>query len=324
MLERTRRSLLAGLVGIALAGGLAAAPAMAAEKKLNVVATTGMVADAVRSVGGEHVDVHALLGPGVDPHLYRQTSSDIAAATRADVVFWQGLHLEAQLQEFLERLGQRKTVIALGEQLPRDRLLKNDQNAALPDPHVWFDPHLWKGVVTAARDELIRLRPEARADFEAGAQAYLAEIDRVADYAAKVLASVPAQSRILVTAHDAFNYFGRAYGYEVRGIQGISTESEAGLKQVEDLVQLIVDRGIGAIFIESSVSDRNVKALVEGAAAKGHKVVIGGELFSDAAGEAGTYEGTYVGMIDHNVTIIARALGGEAPETGMDGKLTVR
>jgi manganese/zinc/iron transport system substrate-binding protein len=163
--------------------------------------------------------------------------------------------------------------------------------------------------------------PEGRAAYEAGRDAYLAELDRLAAYADEVLASVPESARVLLTAHDAFNYFGRAHGYEVIGIQGISTESEAGLRRVEELVDLIVSRGIGAVFVESSVSDRNVRALVEGAAARGHEVRIGGELFSDAIGPPGTYEGTYVGMIDHNATTIARALGGTAPERGMAGKL---
>lgn len=320
MFHLARRTLLAGVLGTALAGIFGGGAALA-DEKLNVVATTGFIADAVSRVGGDHVQVRALMGPGVDPHLYRQTSSDIAAAARADAVFWHGLHLEAQLGEFFDALARRKPVIALADKLPRDRLLADEDNAALPDPHVWFDPRLWTGVVTAARDSLIELQPESRAAFEANADKYIKEIDAIADYADRVLASVPEQARVLVTAHDAFNYFGRAHGYEVAGIQGISTESEAGLKQVEDLVNLLVSRNIGAVFVESSVSDRNVRALIEGTAAKGHKVVIGGELFSDAAGEPGTYEGTYIGVIDHNATTIARALGGEAPEKGANGNL---
>jgi manganese/zinc/iron transport system substrate-binding protein len=176
-------------------------------------------------------------------------------------------------------------------------------------------------VVEAARDALIQLEPQSEPTFRANAARHLAEIDALADYADKAFASVPEQSRILITAHDAFNYFGRAYNYEVMGIQGISTESEAGLKQIENLVATIVARKIGAIFVESSVSDRNVKALVEGAAAKGHTVVIGGELFSDAMGAPGSYTGTYIGMIDHNVTVITRALGGDAPAQGLNKRL---
>ena len=321
MTNGARRSLLGGIVGMAVVLACGLSPALAQAKKLNIVATTGMIADAVRQVGGKHVEVRALLGPGVDPHMYRQTSSDIAAATKADAVFWHGLNLEAQMKGFFDGLARSRPVVALGEKLPKDALLKNEDSPDLPDPHVWMNPRLWKGIVTAARDELVKLRPEAKADFEASAKAYLAELDKLADYSDKAFGSVPEQSRVLVTAHDAFNYFGKAYGYEVMGIQGVSTESEAGLKRIEDLVKVLVERRIGAIFVESSVSDRNVRALIEGAAARGHTVVIGGELFSDAMGEPGTYEGTYIGMIDHNATVITRALGGQAPEKGLNGRL---
>jgi manganese/zinc/iron transport system substrate-binding protein len=292
-----------------------------AQKQLNVVATTSMIADALRQVGGERVQVTALMGPGVDPHTYRQTRSDIVAMTKADAVFWHGLYLEAQLEEFFKDLGKRKVVIALAESLPKEQLLDNSAYAGRYDPHVWMDPNMWKSVVMATRDALVKLDPKSAEMFNANMQRHVAEIDALAGYAAKSLATVPQSSRVLITAHDAFNYFGRAYGYEVLGIQGISTESEAGLKQIEDLVNVIVTRKIGAIFIESSVSDRNVKALIEGAAAKGHKVVIGGELFSDAMGAPGTYEGTYVGMIDHNTTVITRALGGQAPARGLNSRL---
>ena len=320
MLERRLAAALAAVVML-LTGGLHSATAQPAP--LTVVATTGMIADAVRQVGGDRVEVAALMGPGVDPHLYRQTRSDIAAMARADAVFWHGLYLEAQLEAFFVDLAQRKPVIALAEWLPRDVLLDNPVYAGRFDPHVWMDPNLWKGVVEAARDALTGLDPEGEAVFAANADRHLAEIDALATYAAAVLATIPDSARVLVTAHDAFSYFGRAYGFEVLGIQGISTESEAGLRQIEELVQTIVDRSIVAVFIESSVPDRNVRALIEGAAARGHTVVVGGELFSDAMGLSGTYEGTYIGMIDHNVTTIARALGGVAPPGGLNGALAL-
>ena len=318
MVVWSRRSVLAGMAGTVV---VLAAPAMAQGRKLTVVATTGMIADAVRQVGGDRVEATALMGPGVDPHVYRQTRSDISAMTGADVVFWHGLYLEAQLERFFDDLAKHKTVIALAESLPKDQLLPNRDYENRYDPHVWMNPRLWKRVVEAARDELTRLVPEGKAMFDANAARHLAEIDALADYSDRIFATVPEGARVLVTAHDAFNYFGKAYGYEVLGIQGISTESEAGLKQVEDLVNVLVDKKIGAIFVESSVSDRNVRALIEGAAAKGHEVVIGGELFSDAMGAPGTYEGTYIGMIDHNATVITRALGGAAPERGLNAKL---
>ncbi len=313
---------MAGVLFVAaLAAPSAVSTAHAQQQKLKVVATTSMIADAVRQVGGDRVEVSALMGAGVDPHTYRQTRSDIVAMTKADVVFWHGLYLEAQLEAFFGDLAKRKKVIALAEALPKEKLHSSAQYPGRYDPHVWMDPQLWRSVISAARDELIRLDPEGSTLFKANAERHLAEIDKLTTYAQQVLAKVPEKTRVLITAHDAFSYFGRAFGYEVLGIQGISTESEAGLKQIEDLVQIIADRKIGAIFIESSVSDRNIKALIEGAAAKGHKVIIGGELFSDAMGPPGTYEGTYIGMIDHNVTVIARALGGSPPARGLNDQL---
>jgi len=288
---------------------------------LKVVATTGMIADAARQIGGAHVEVRALMGPGVDPHAYRQTRSDIVAMTKADLVLWHGLYLEAQLEEFLLDLARHQKVVAVAENLPRDLLIAHDDYADKFDPHVWMVPDLWARVIANVRDTLIEARPGARADFEANAVAHLSEINKLGAYARKVLSTVPEKSRVLVTAHDAFNYFGRAYGYEVVGIQGISTESEAGLSRIETLVDLLVERGIKAVFVESSVSERNMRALIEGAAARGHTVAIGGTLYSDAMGQPGTYEGTYVGMIDHNATTIARALGGDAPQTGMNDRL---
>lgn len=318
MLIMKRRALFAGVGALALSLGAGAA---LAEGKLNLVATTGMIADAVAQVGGDRVEVRALMGPGVDPHTYRQTRSDIEAMIRADAVFWHGLYLEAQLEDFFHQLSTQKPVIALADTLPTEQLIGSDDYAERKDPHVWMDPSLWAGVLEAARAELTKLDPAGAEVYQANAEVHLAEVASLGSYAKDVLATVPQEARVLVTAHDAFNYFGAAYEFEVMGIQGISTESEAGLAGIEALVSVLVDRKIGAIFVESSVSDRNVKALIEGAAAKGHAVTIGGELFSDAMGQPGSYEGSYIGMIDHNVTTIARALGGTVPEQGLNGKL---
>ena len=293
-----------------------------AVAQITVVATTGMIADTARAIGGDHVDVRALMGPGVDPHAYRQTRSDIVAMTRADLVLWHGLYLEAQMEEFFEDLGRRRMVVAVAEALPRNLLLAHEDYDNRFDPHVWMDPDLWRHVAAEIRDALAEVDPENAAFYLASAESFLTELDTVSAYAREALASVPDDSRVLLTAHDAFNYFGQAYGFEVLGIQGISTESEAGLVRIAELVDLLVARGIRAVFVESSVSDRNIRALIEGAAARGHEVRIGGELFSDAMGEPGSYEGTYIGMIDHNVTIITRSLGGTAPERGMSGQLS--
>ncbi|WP_212523551.1 zinc ABC transporter substrate-binding protein [Actibacterium sp. MT2.3-13A] len=316
----TRRSFLNLAAGLGLA---ATAGAARAEARLAVVATTGMIADAARRLGGDLVEVRALMGPGVDPHSYRQTRSDIVALANADLVLWHGLYLEAQMEAFLRDLAAEGRVVAVAESLPRELLRAHDDYADKFDPHVWMDPALWARVVLSVRDALIAARPEAEASFRANAEAHVAEIAALGDYARGILGTVPPASRVLVTAHDAFSYFGAAYGFEVVGIQGISTESEAGLRRVSELVELLVARDIRAVFVESSVSDRNIRALIEGAASRGHEVVIGGELYSDAMGAEGSYEGTYLGMIDHNATVIARALGGTVPAGGMAGKLVL-
>lgn len=298
-------------------------PANMVSAQLSVVVTTGMIADTTRQIGGDHVEVRALMGPGVDPHAYRQTRSDIVALTRADLVLWHGLFLEAQMEEFFEDLDRRRDVIAVAETMPRELLLAHDDYENRFDPHIWMVPELWQNVVQEIRDALISVDPENADAYAANAAAFSAEMEALATYATQTLSTVPQAQRVLLTAHDAFNYFGAAYGFEVLGIQGISTESEAGLVRIAELVDLLVERNISAVFVESSVSDRNIRALIEGARAQGHDVQIGGELFSDAMGEPGTYEGTYLGMIDHNVTTIARALGGAAPERGMTGQLSV-
>ncbi|SHJ52862.1 manganese/zinc/iron transport system substrate-binding protein [Palleronia salina] len=315
-LSRRAFAAIAASLALAASSGWAAA-----QDRVSVVATTGMIADAAREVGGDMVDVQALMGPGVDPHAYRQTRSDIVALANADLVLWNGLYLEAQMEEFLLELGRDQPVVAVAEGVPEDRLIGSADYDGRYDPHLWMTPELWSRVVETVRDALIEVRPEGADTFTANAEDYLSELSDLADYTAEALSSVPADRRVLVTAHDAFGYFGAAYDFEVIGIQGISTESEAGLRRVSELVDLLVARDIGAVFVETSVSDRNIRALIEGAAAEGHEVAIGGELYSDAMGEPGTYRGTYVGMIDSNVTTIARALGGEAPETGMQDLL---
>lgn len=314
----TKRTLLSAIAAIAMVfpAGLAAA-----QERLNVVATTGMIADAAREIGGELITVRALMGAGVDPHAYRQTRSDIIAMAGADLVLWNGLYLEAQMESFLRTQSRSGKIVAVAEGVPQNLLISSKDYEGRFDPHLWMSPDLWARVVANAKDALITAHPKGEAAFTANANAYLQKLTDLTRYATQVLASVPAESRVLLSSHDAFHYFGKAYGFEVVGIQGISTESEAGLQRVAELVDMLVKRNIRAVFVETSVSDRNIRALIEGAAARGHKVVIGGELFSDAMGETGTYRGTYLGMIDHNVTTIARALGGQAPASGMKGQL---
>jgi manganese/zinc/iron transport system substrate-binding protein len=313
-----RRGVLAALPAAAILARVARAGA-----PMQIVTTIAQIADVASRLAGDRASVRALMGEGVDPHTYRPTRADILALRRADLVLANGLHLEAQLDDFLAALERERPVVRLAERLPRERLLANPTFQSRFDPHVWMEVGLWRAVADLVRDELVRLDPEGEAGIRERAAAFDRELAALERYVRDVLASIPGPQRVVISAHDAFNYFGRAYDLEVIGIQGLSTESEAGLAEIEELVRLIVGRGVAAVFVESSVAERNVKALVEGAAARGHRLRIGGQLFSDAMGAPGSYEGTYVGMIDHNATVITRALGGEAPARGMAGRLSL-
>lgn len=295
-------------------------PAVAAP--LKIVCTTGMITDAVRRVAGDRAEVVGLMGAGVDPHLYKPTRADIARLTSADVIFYNGLLLEGKMTDALIRVAVAgRKVYAVTELVDEADLLEPAEFAGLYDPHLWMDPVAWAGVVTVIRDKLTETDPSNATVYAANAAVYERDLAELADYALRVLATVPAELRILVTAHDAFNYFGRRFDFQVVGIQGLSTESEAGVMDIERIVALLVERSIPAVFAETTIAVRNIEALIAGARARGHRVAIGGRLFSDAMGTPGTYEGTYIGMIDHNVTSIARALGGDAPERGMNGAL---
>jgi manganese/zinc/iron transport system substrate-binding protein len=304
---------------VLLLGGARPAPA---EPGFTVVCSIGQIADITRNVAGDRAEVIGLLGPGVDPHLYKLTRSDVGQLRAADLVFYNGLLLEGKMIDALERLASSgKPVHAVTEAIDEEYLLTPEMFAGAYDPHVWMDPQAWAKAVEVVRDRLIAFDPAGEAVYLQNASAYLDELRALDAYAQEVLATVPEDRRVLVTAHDAFNYFGRRFGFEVLGIQGISTESEAGVREIENLVSILVERGIPAVFVETTVSQRNIRALIEGAGARGHEVAIGGSLFSDAMGAGGTYEGTYLGMIDHNVTTIARALGGSPPERGWKDRL---
>jgi manganese/zinc/iron transport system substrate-binding protein len=290
-----------------------------------IVTTVGMVRDIVQQVAGDKATVSGVIGSGVDPHLYKPTRSDVAALLAGDVVFYSGLMLEGKMADTFVKLSREgKPVYAVTEKIDESLLLSPAEFAGHQDPHVWMDVGRWMKAVEAVADALGEYDPANAQYYKKNAQGYVAELRKLDEYAKKSLSSIPQKQRVLITAHDAFNYFGDAYGIEVKGIQGISTESEAGLQDLNRLVQEIVDKDIKAVFVESSVAEKNVRALVDGAKARGKEVKIGGTLFSDAMGAEGTYEGTYIGMIDHNVTTITRALGGEAPQRGMQGKLSAR
>lgn len=314
-------AVLFGLIGCSEQGN-ARAEGPPESYPYNVVTTVGMVTDIVTHVAGERANVHGLIGSGVDPHLYYPTRSDVIALQNADVVFYAGLMLEGKLSGTLEKIGRVKPVFAVTEKIDPAYLLMPPGLEGHPDPHVWMDPLAWARCVEAVADALAQWDPAHAEEYRANAEAYVAACRELHQYGKRALATIPEHSRVLITSHDAFSYFGRAFGIRVLGVQGISTESEAGLQDINQLVDIIVARDVRAVFVETSVPARNIQALIDGARARGKTVRIGGELFSDAMGEPGTYEGTYIGMIDHNITTVTRALGGEAPPRGMQGKLS--
>lgn len=294
-----------------------------------IVATTSMLGDVATHVAGPLWQVKSLMGTGVDPHLYQPTRSDMALLFKARLVLANGLMLEGKMTEALTRLGQTgdagtRRVLLVGEHIEKAKLLappgvEGSTNLnGHHDPHIWMDPTLWRTVVERIRTELSELDPKNAAVYSDNAAKYITKLDALNDFAANAIGSIPKDKRILVTAHDAFHYFGRRYEIKVMGIQGISTESEAGVKDIERIVNELVTAKVQAVFVESTVSPRNIRALIEGAAAQGHKVAIGGELYSDAMGQPGTYAGTYLGMIEHNVTTITQALGGKVPQLAKD------
>jgi manganese/zinc/iron transport system substrate-binding protein len=291
------------------------------DTSFSIVTTTGMVNDLARRIAGDRAIVHGLMGAGIDPHLYQPTRSDIRSLILADMVFYSGLHLEGKMVDAFERIAQITTVVAVTDSLDRAMLFSPPAFDGHYDPHVWMDPIAWKQSAIVIHDALVEHDPAGQETYDTNLADLVIELDALHTYADRVLGSIPKDQRVLVTAHDAFSYFGRRYDFEVVGIQGISTQSEAGVRDIERIVDLLVTRNIPAVFVETTVSERNIRALIAGAQNRGHTVSIGGSLFSDAMGKEGTYEGTYIGMIDHNITLIARALGADAPERGMQGKL---
>jgi len=276
------------------------------EKPL-VVTTTGMIADmaAILVEGGARVQ--GLMGPGVDPHLFKASEGDVRRLAEADLILYNGLHLEGKMVDILAKMGRSKHVVAVGESLPEDLLLHTAQGQV--DPHIWFDVSLWSRTMEASVVALCDLLPESAVGIRARAVKLQGELEVLDAWAREQIQQIPERGRVLVTAHDAFGYFGRRYGIEVLGLQGISTASEAGIRDVERLVDVIVGREVPALFVESSVPRRSIEAVQAACRARGHEVSIGGSLFSDAMGAEGTEEGTYQGMVRHNVKAIVSALG---------------
>ena len=276
--------------------------------KISIVATTGIVADMVRIVGGEKVSVVGLMGPGVDPHLYKVSQGDIRKLSQADMIFFNGLHLEGKMVEILGKLARNKKVVAVSEKIPDSQLRRPAEFKGAPDPHIWFDVHLWKTTIRTVKRSLIEYHPSAAAEFEANAGKYDRALDSLHNWVIEELDKIPVSQRVLVTAHDAFGYFGEAYKIKVMGLQGISTLSEFGVLDISRLVSFITDNKLKAIFVESSVPEKSIQAVRQGCLGKGWQVEIGGTLYSDALGAAGSEADTYVGMVRTNVKTIVKAL----------------
>jgi len=292
------------------AAGCADSPreGLAPGERLRITTTTGIIADTTAAIAGEHAEVIGLMGPGVDPHLYKATHGDLEKLNSAHLILYNGLFLEGKMADILVRMARRVETVQVTAGIPEELLREPPEFDGQYDPHVWFDVALWRHVAEHIRDTLVRVDPENAEEYRRNAETYLAALDELDNYVREQIATIPPESRILVTAHDAFGYFGEAYDIEVMGIQGISTLAEYGLQDLDRLIDEIVARRVKAVFMESSVSPRSIEALVAGVRGRGHEVSLGGTLYSDALGEAGTATGTYLGMVRHNVDTIVEAL----------------
>src|ERR687889_1362695 len=278
------------------------------EGKTKATTSTTMITDLVRQIGGNQVEVTGLMGPGVDPHLHQASQGDLASLQGADVIFYNGLFLEGKMGDILEKVSQQKPTVQVTESIPEEELLAHPQYEGQFDPHVWFDVTLWKMTVDPVVEQLSELDPDGADYFEQNGESYKRQLDELNLYVEEQISTIPEEQRVLVTAHDAFNYFGRKYAMEVRGLQGISTEAEAGAADVQELADFLTERKIKAIFVESSVPPRNLEAVQAACRDRGWDLEIGGQLYSDAGGDAGTEAETYIGMVRENVDTMVEAL----------------
>lgn len=277
--------------------------------KLNVVTTTTMVTDLVKNIGGDKIDINGLMGAGVDPHLYKASEGDVAKLFNADVIIYSGLHLEGKLVEVFEKMEhQNKKTIEISDVIAKDNLIGSALFASNYDPHIWFDITNWTKMTVYVADKLAEIDVKNVDFYQKNAKIYLEKLQVLNKEVAQKINELSEEKRILVTAHDAFNYFGRQHKFNVVGLQGLSTATEAGVQDVQKLAKFIIENKVKAIFVESSVPKRTIEALQEAVKSKGHEVVIGGTLYSDALGSAGTIEGTYIGMYKANVNTIVNAL----------------
>jgi len=307
--------LLRGFVGLCiitfllgLFAGCGPSPDSREDGTVYVVATTGMIADAARNIGGEHVRVDGLMGPGVDPHTYKATSADARKLARADIVLYNGLNLEGEMQDILKKMGRRKPTYAVTEDVPKEKIIKPRSDIYVYDPHLWFDVKLWSRALSTIKTAFTKYDPDHSSVYENQYKAFRKKLVELDQWAKRQIKTIPEKSRVLVTAHDAFAYFGQAYNVRVEALQGISTQSGIGLKDREQLADLIVENNIRAIFLESSVPRKSIQSVIETCRSRGHAVSIGGELFSDAMGPRGSPEGKYIGMVRHNVRTIVSSL----------------
>lgn len=279
------------------------------SRVIQVVATTSMIAEMVREVGGERVHVEGLMGPGVDPHLYKASEGDVARMAGADVVFYNGLHLEGKMVEIFEQMHAFGVpAFAVSDAVPPDRLLESDLFVGNFDPHIWFAADLWRLVALAVAEDLASIDPGSQNLYRSNAEAFAAVIAEADTYVRGRAKELPPESRILVTSHDAFGYFGRSYGFEVRGLQGLSTATEAGTGDVQALADFVALKKVPALFLESSVSSRGMEAVLSAVRSRGVEVVVGGTLYGDALGAPGTDAGTYAGMVRSNIDTIVEGL----------------
>lgn len=277
--------------------------------KINIVATTTIIGDAVKEIGGDKINLEVLMGPGIDPHLYKASAGDMNKMYNGDLIIYNGLHLEGKMSDVLEQMEKfSKNTYAAADILDSSKLIESEDFEGSYDPHIWFDVQLWIEIVKGIEEKIIELDPENQAYYRENAQNYLKKLEELHNYAKSRVEELPKEKRVLITAHDAFNYFGLAYGFEVKGLQGLSTATEAGTADVRNLAEFIADKEISAIFIESSVPAKNMEALKNAVDSRGFTVEIGGELFSDSLGNPGTEEGTYIGTVKHNIDTIVEGL----------------
>ncbi len=277
------------------------------NEKLNVVTTTSMITDLVKNIGGDHINLQGLMGSGVDPHLYKASEGDVTKLANADIIFYNGLHLEGKLVEVFDKMKTKKTV-AISDALDKSTLIGSEYFASNYDPHIWFNVDYWIQATQFVTNVLSEAIPEQKEVFQLNGAKYTKQLEILKSDLTATINTLPEEKRILVTAHDAFNYFGKAFGFEVVGLQGISTATEAGVQDVQKLSAFIIENNVKAIFVESSVPKRTIEALQASVNSKNHHVEIGGELFSDALGTSGTKEGTYIGMFEYNVNTIVNSL----------------